>query len=121
LGNFNLKLRNVTAKPITAIAIISKVEIKKERLNIEKIRTKRKIKIKPKIILKLLFCKKSKELNGSTFLPKAQINLRIPEPTKYKISMLRRENRTESAKVISVQSHHINYITIAFNVQLNAR
>jgi hypothetical protein len=107
LGNFNLKLRHVVAKPITAIAITSKVDVKKERLNIEKIRTKRKIKIKPKIILKLLFCKRSKELNGSTLLPKAQINLRIPEPIKYKVSMLRRENRTESTKVISVHSHHM--------------
>jgi hypothetical protein len=90
-----------------AIAIISKVDIKKEKLNMEKISTKRKIKINPKIILKLVFTRKSKELNGSVFLLKAQINLRIPEPTKYRIRILRRENRTESNKVISVQSHHI--------------
>jgi hypothetical protein len=90
-----------------AIVIISKVDAKKGRLNIEKISKKRKIKMKPKIILKLVFTRKSKELNGSVFLLRAQINLRIPKPTKYKISKVRRENRIESNNVISVDSHHM--------------
>jgi hypothetical protein len=107
LDNFNLKLGRVIAKPIIAVVIISKVDAKKEILNIEKISAKRKMKVNPKIILKLVFTRKSKELNGSVFLLKAQINLRIPEPTKYRIRILRRENRTESNKVIPVQSHHI--------------
>jgi hypothetical protein len=87
--------------------IISTVDIKKGTLKMEKMKTKRKMKTKPKIILELVFTRKSKELNGSIFLLKKEINLRIPEPTKYRVQILTRENRTESHNVIAVQSHHI--------------
>jgi hypothetical protein len=61
----------VAAKPIIAIVIMIKVDSENDRLNVEKISTKRKIKMKPKNILKLVFTRKSKEPKGSAFLLKA--------------------------------------------------
>jgi SepF-like predicted cell division protein (DUF552 family) len=65
------------------------------------------MKTKPKSTLKLAFWKKSKAPNGSFLLLKEENKHRTPKPTKYKIKILRIENRTDSNKVILVQSHHI--------------
>jgi hypothetical protein len=102
-----VRFRKETAKPTIANARIAKVEIKKGRLKEEKISKKRKMKIKPKIILKLVLTRKSNEAKGSLFLVKVRINLRIPEPTKYRVNTHKIENRTESNKVILAQSNHI--------------
>ena len=102
-----MRFRKETAKPTIANASVAKVEIKKGRLKEERISKKRKMKIKPKIILKLVLTRKSNDAKGSLLLVTAKINRRIPEPTKYRVKIHIIENRTESNNVILAQSNHI--------------
>jgi len=102
-----VRFRKETAKPAIANARIVKVEIKNGRLKEEKISKKRKMKIKPKIILKLVLTRKSNAAKGSRFLLKVRINRRIPKPTKYRVNIHTIENRTESNNVTLAQSNHI--------------
>jgi hypothetical protein len=51
----NLILGRLITKPTVDIAIITNVETKKEKLKMDKTRTKKKVKTKPKIILKFIF------------------------------------------------------------------
>lgn len=107
LGNLKVRFRKETAKPTTANAITDKVETIKGRLKKEKISIPRKMKIKPKIILKLALTTKSNETKGSVFLLKVRINRKIPKPTKYSVRTHKIENITESNNVILPQSNHI--------------
>ena len=108
-----IRLR-VTTKLLIAIAIIASEDTQKEILKIENNKIKRKIKAKPKKILKFVLVRKSKEEKGSFFFLKKEINFRMPKPTTYRITILTMENRTESHNVIEVHSHHISTLPYFF-------